>query len=122
MSLKLTSHLCYAVFLRYLSICVLMMIHIIGGTRLVSQYLSLVNMWLGMRVAHRQLGARIVSGQDGRLSLPSACTLLWVIARQHSLSICMLPWVMDRLCSLDWVLVRLSLFGHGLVGLSLLGH
>ena len=122
MSLKLTSHLCYAVFLRSLSICVLKMIHIIGGTRWVSQSLSLVNMWLGMRIAHRQLGARIVIGQDGQLSLPSACTLSWVLARHNSVCICMLPWVMDRLSSLDWVFVRLFLFGHGLAGFSVLGH
>ena len=66
-----------------------MMIRIIGRKQLVSQYLSLVNMRSGMRIAHRQLGARIVIGQDRRLSLQRACTLSWVMVSQTSLF-----WVM----------------------------
>ena len=89
MPLMLTSHLCVAVLLRCLSVCVLMRNHVIGGTRLVSQYLSLVDMWCGMRIAHRLLGARIIIGQDGRFSLPSVCMLSWVMVRRTSLSMYM---------------------------------
>ena len=82
MSLMLTSHFCSAVLLRCLYGCVLIMIQIIGVARLVSQYLSFVKLWSGMRIARRQLGAMIIMSQDGRFLVPSACTLSWVSVRE----------------------------------------
>ena len=46
----------------------------------------------------------------------------WVMARQKSLSTCMLQWVTARLCARDWLLVRFSVIGHGLVRFSFVDH
>ena len=97
-----------------------MMIHIISETRLVSQYLSLVNIWWGMRIAHRQLGARIVIGQEERVFLPRTCTLSWVMVWRNSHFKCMHALMGDGWA--EFSLYMHGPMGHGYAMLSGLGY